>query len=42
MEIQQALRDDVISVHSLNNKVPTLFTRSINESVKMDDAASVV
>jgi hypothetical protein len=41
MEIQQVLRDDVISVHPLSNKGPTLFIRSINESVKMDDPASV-
>jgi len=35
-------RDDVISVLSLISKVPTLFTTSINESVKMDDSAFVV
>jgi hypothetical protein len=42
MEMQQALIDDVIAARCLNNKVPTLFIRYINESVKMDNPVSVV
>jgi len=42
MEVQQALRDDVISVRSLNSNGSTLLTISINESVKMDYPAFVV
>jgi hypothetical protein len=41
VETQQTLRDDVIAVRCLNNKVPTLFIRSINESVKMDNPVPV-